>query len=877
MAKDDLTLQIGFEPDIASLQKAAEAGAKAYSEKFNKAIEQKLKLPTGYTRHFQPGNHLHNAQMLAADDFIKDSEVQKYTRIMKEAVLKSMDGLAKGFQRWSGQLVGQAYNGQSGWVNWVPGRYPTQNMTVPIGLPAPTGSAPLMLEHPSVIQGRQEWKDFIDDIRSTKAKRYVMEENRAKDISNLDVMRKGFKGTKTWSPNLYYNAGIEDEAGMTIAPEFYKLRAAQFIKDPNYRTQFGSLLQAYGGPEGFFNMPAASSFKYHPLFAHGQGGLVRHTEAVMQGVYQDAVKAGFSPKDTDKLLFAAGLHDAMKYQGGRPNATHASDMAFVLDQLGYSEEASWVRTHMGKVTKGYGKGEGPAAGNKYQKLIADTDFLVSRQYAQLAVDWRSGSMTPDMDKLRTMAVERGEGRWIDPKGPHTALNWERIVKDEKEVEKGSKDWLLNLRDVAGVLAVIHMLMKGIKAVKKFDATATAATAEAAANLPNRRYYAGFGVYEALRNQQAAEIAGLGLNAVNQDITNFSAQRGQMSLLGQGFDLLPASILGQFQNMMQSGDANSAWWNTLEAVAKRYDNASQKEREQLQTLLDKTLGKAATELLAYARNNNTSIEALRTLRENPNYSAYAEVEGINAEIKKLQKSISATYQTLYNDWEKLFGIPFRAWWDNFLKNTVPGITKTVNASVTQREITESLKEQGYSYGFGTGNHIITSSMRAKEDIYYSLTGKNIPVKYYRSIGGLDKAVYSAVNEKLDALGISGNYREEIVNDFLSPLLDTKKTETDVEARNFAYDLAEYLKTGVTDKAEINSWLENYFNNVLPTVRVLPFTNTNDQTILNRLNNPGELNINIYTEMKESGRLDITGITTDGGKDILSKVNAIPSRK
>ena len=36
---DDITLQVGFEPDLNSLKKAAEAGAKAYAASFSNAVK----------------------------------------------------------------------------------------------------------------------------------------------------------------------------------------------------------------------------------------------------------------------------------------------------------------------------------------------------------------------------------------------------------------------------------------------------------------------------------------------------------------------------------------------------------------------------------------------------------------------------------------------------------------------------------------------------------------------------------------------------------------------------------------------------------------------------------------------------------------------
>ena len=923
---DDITLQVGFEPDLNSLKKAAEAGAKAYAASFSNAVKNtRILSPDKYVETgnrslplygissvqaaFSGGNRFNGIDKSGLLQFggYVTSAIKQYASIGTEVMrqLQETGKIFRGseFSRYATKpvnflLSGKPYNGQYGYVNWTRGNYPSDFAYRP-GLPAPENNA-LLLEHPAVLSARQEMSAFVNSINSTQPVRKAMEELRAKDISSLDVMRKHFLSTKTWNAGYYYGAGVEDDEGSTLAPKFYKLRAAQFIKDESYRKKFGQLLEGYGGPEGFFSQPAAVTWKYHPLFAHGYGGLVRHTDAVMQGVFQDAVKAGFSPEDTDKLLFAAGLHDALRYQQGRPNKTHAGDMAFVLEQLGYNDEASWIRTHMGKVSKGYGAGE-PEPENKYQKLLADTDFLVSRQYAQFATDLKT--LTPDMDKLREMAVEKGEGRWIDPNGPHNAANWERIAKDEDEIEKSSKRWLENVRSIAGVIGAIYTLYKAIKAVKKFDSAAVAGTAEAAEGLPNRRYYAGFGVTEAMRNKSAARAAGIDENAVNTDIATFSANRGQMTLLGQGFDLLPLSILGQWQNMMQSGNANDAWWNTLESVAKRYEGASPKEREQLQQLLDKTLGKAATELLAFARNNNMSLSDLRALRSNPNWSSYGEVEGLNFELQKLTESIRASYQELYNDWNKLFGIPFREFWDNLLQKVVPPADRVVENMQqlhTRQDVLNKLNESG-------GNTILSllpvedtmhskvfsdygTSARHDTDVAYieALAGKyGAPLSRADRKAAMNDAVFrQALADKRLASGMlrtlksKGYSNDKLTAFFEGTLLDENAIEDDFYARVLAQDIDKLIKKrGKKDtfEAEFNAMLDAFFNQKLPLTKMsLSLPAEKREEVYDRMAK-GELAINIYTEMSSNGTLDVKRVTTVGGEDILTKINSIPANK
>lgn len=834
--EDDLTLQIGFAPDLASLKKAAEEGAKAYSDKFSQQLAARLKLPKGYTSSFEPGHHLHNAQKLAEDDFIRDSDISRVTREFKEAALSMIKGLTKGLTRFSGQLIGEAYNGVKGEVNWVRGHYPDSPMWHrPQALPAPDTPGTLYLEHPAVSSARRGLEDFNESIRNERSSTKQVDRMRMQDLANAARIYKHFD----MPDSAYYDSQLNSAANFGRANPAYKLRATQFIKDPEYRKKFTDLLNAYGKPEGFFEMPAASTWKYHPLFAHGYGGLARHTEAVMQGVFQDAVKAGFSPADTDKLLFASGLHDALKYQGGRPNASHAHDMAFVLDQLGYKDEASWVKTHMGEVKSGYGKGKGPEKGNLYQKIIADTDFLVSRQYAQNFVSARNGSMSPDMDKLREEAVRRGEGRWIDPNKPHTFDNWERVVKSSGKVKDSTKSTLEYLRNIAGVLAVIHAVNKAIKAVRAFDRSAEKGIQDTATGLPNRRYYGGFDEYTALRNQSAAAAAGISRDAVNSDVVNFSAKRGEMTLMGKGFNLLPVSVLGQWQNMMKEGDANTAWWNTLGAISSRYAGASQKEREQLQKLVDDTLGKSATELLAFSRNTGIPISQLTAMRENPNYSAYGSTEGMNYDVSKLNDSINASYLKMYEDWMRSFGIPFRDFWDRLLidftnnplyKYIVGNGGNSVEADVASLvynplspaallDFTVGKKARARDAVTGAINpHTVAYEAKGRKQAVeeMGLLMKNRPesVSISRSQDELAEAyTYRQALVKLQELGLDIPLYKEAIE----PLNDWVSDKKDYTARNFSLTLFKTLnknkgKSAPEQIAAVNSALTDFLGNV-----------------------------------------------------------------
>lgn len=71
----------------------------------------------------------------------------------------------------------------------------------------------------------------------------------------------------------------------------------------------------------FFVVPASSSGKYHPCFARGEGGLVKHTRCVVFYAECNAESFNFSQHDKDLIIISALAHD-IKKQGNDNNGKH---------------------------------------------------------------------------------------------------------------------------------------------------------------------------------------------------------------------------------------------------------------------------------------------------------------------------------------------------------------------------------------------------------------------------------------------------------------------------------------------------------------------------------------------------------------------------
>lgn len=71
--------------------------------------------------------------------------------------------------------------------------------------------------------------------------------------------------------------------------------------------------------------PASSTGKYHPKFAAGEGGLIRHIKVVVRNVIEMIRATPAVEGEKDELIAAAILHDMWKYPEGRDNEFTAFD------------------------------------------------------------------------------------------------------------------------------------------------------------------------------------------------------------------------------------------------------------------------------------------------------------------------------------------------------------------------------------------------------------------------------------------------------------------------------------------------------------------------------------------------------------------------
>ena len=167
-----------------------------------------------------------------------------------------------------------------------------------------------------------------------------------------------------------------------------------FIKDPNLKKTLIKLADIV--PDYFYKVPASSTGKYHPKYATGDGGLIRHSKAAMRIGYEllnnPAIGDKYTDHEKDLMLISLLFHDGLKL--GNPEEKYTRfDHPILMEKfirenyedLDLSKEdakfiGDVIKTHMGPWTEDYNGNkvlEPPKT--KYQNFVHMCDYLASRK------------------------------------------------------------------------------------------------------------------------------------------------------------------------------------------------------------------------------------------------------------------------------------------------------------------------------------------------------------------------------------------------------------------------------------------------------------------------------------------------------------------
>lgn len=156
-------------------------------------------------------------------------------------------------------------------------------------------------------------------------------------------------------------------------------------------------------PDYFFYEAASSTGKYHPKYALGDGGLLRHSKAAtkigLELLNNPLIGSKYSPREKDMLLLSLLVHDGVKRGLTEEKYTrvdHPILMAnFILDNYQTFklnlEDAKFIsdviKTHMGPYNTDFNGNvvlETPK--NKYQSFVHMCDYLASRKCLEVPFD-----------------------------------------------------------------------------------------------------------------------------------------------------------------------------------------------------------------------------------------------------------------------------------------------------------------------------------------------------------------------------------------------------------------------------------------------------------------------------------------------------------
>ena len=178
------------------------------------------------------------------------------------------------------------------------------------------------------------------------------------------------------------------------------MQEINYIKNEKYRENAKILIE--GLPDYFFSVPASSTGKYHPEFASGDGGLVRHTKAAVRIAYEllnSMIGDVFKSDEKDLIILGLTLHDGLKHGKEQEkyvrfdhpllaaNYVKESKDKLTLDDEEIEFLYNIISSHMGPYnTNAYSDVVLPIPKNKYQKFVHMCDLLASRKFLDIKFD-----------------------------------------------------------------------------------------------------------------------------------------------------------------------------------------------------------------------------------------------------------------------------------------------------------------------------------------------------------------------------------------------------------------------------------------------------------------------------------------------------------
>jgi len=173
-----------------------------------------------------------------------------------------------------------------------------------------------------------------------------------------------------------------------------------YIKNERFLDNIKTIINML--PDYFFEIPASSTGKYHPKFALGIGGLVRHTKVAVTIAYNllnNKSINNFTNDEKDLIVIALLLHDSFKSGFPQEKYSRADHPLLVVNFLRENkgklnfEDSEFkylcdsIASHMGEFNKDY-KGNVilPLPKTKEQRFVHMCDDLTSKKFLDIKFD-----------------------------------------------------------------------------------------------------------------------------------------------------------------------------------------------------------------------------------------------------------------------------------------------------------------------------------------------------------------------------------------------------------------------------------------------------------------------------------------------------------
>lgn len=167
-----------------------------------------------------------------------------------------------------------------------------------------------------------------------------------------------------------------------------------YINNPKIKESLCYMIEKL--PDYFFTIAAASTGKYHPEYAQGEGGLLRHSKAAVRIGYEllsdPVIGDKYTSDEKDLMLMGLLIHDGLKLGHEKEKYTRFDHPILMADFIEKEKEhlsltdeqrklvCDVIKTHMGPWTTDYNGNEVlEKPKTKYQNFVHMCDYLASRK------------------------------------------------------------------------------------------------------------------------------------------------------------------------------------------------------------------------------------------------------------------------------------------------------------------------------------------------------------------------------------------------------------------------------------------------------------------------------------------------------------------